>query len=229
MRPIRLFIGTDEREQVGVHVFCHSVWRLASVPVFITPISHKALSDGTNAFTLSRFLIPYFCGYNGDAIWADGADMLCLSDIAELAAMYDPFKAVQVVKHEYMTKHPIKYLGQKNYDYERKNWSSLMLINCGHFSWRKITPESIGEMSGTELHRFSFMADKHIGELPKEWNYICDEPNQQGPAKIAHFSIGLPVWYPKHEYAQQWFDARDSMCNYKKWPDGGAQTKERKA
>ena len=217
MEPLSLFVGTDEREAVGLHVFCSSVWRRASVPVSITPISHKALSDGTNAFTLSRFLVPFMCRYRGMAIWADGSDMLCLADIAELAALYDPFKAVQVVKHDYLTRHPMKYLGQKNYDYPMKNWSSVMLINCSHYGWRNIRPDSIVDMPGTELHRFSFLKDEHIGELPKEWNYICDEPNQAVEAKIAHFSIGLPVWYPLCDYAEDWDTERDAMQHYQEW------------
>jgi len=210
-------VGTDEREQVGLHVFCSSVWRHASVPVAITPISHKGLSDGTNAFTLSRFLVPFMRGYKGVAIWADGSDMLCRADIAELAALFDPFKAVQVVKHDYQTRHPVKYLGQKNYDYPRKNWSSLMIINCAHFGWRNIRPDSIADMPGTELHRFNFLKDEQIGELPKEWNYLVEEPNQATDAKIAHFTVGLPVWYPQHRYADEWFAEKDKMNYSQPW------------
>ena len=217
MEPIQLFVGSDEREQVGLHVFCSSVWRHASVPVSITPISHKALSDGTNAFTLSRFLVPYMMRYQGAAIWADGSDMLCMADIAELWALRDVFKAVQVVKHDYQTRHPGKYLGQKNYDYPKKNQSSLMLINCAHFGWRNIKPQSIIDMPGSELHRFNFLKDDVIGELPPEWNYICNEPNQHGPAKIAHYSIGLPVWYRDTEYSVDWFSERDKMLSYQEW------------
>lgn len=217
MEPIRLFVGTDPREAVGLPVFCHSVWSRASVPVSITPISHQALSDGTNAFTLSRFLVPFMCSYKGWAVWADGSDMLCLADIAELTAQIDMWKAVQVVKHDYKTRHPVKYLGQKNYDYECKNWSSLMLMNCGHFAWRNIRPDSIADMPGTELHRFSFMKPEHIGELPKEWNYIVDEPNQAESAKIVHHSIGLPVWYPEHRYADEWFAEYNAMRKYQEW------------
>lgn len=217
MEPVSLFVGQDEREQVGLHVFCSSVWRRASISVAITPISHKALSDGTNAFTLSRFLVPFMMKYKGFAIWADGSDMLCLSDIAELWALCDPFMAVQVVKHDYLTRHPVKYLGQKNYDYHRKNWSSLMIINCAHFAWRKISPESIIDMPGTELHRFNFIKDEHIGELPKEWNVIIDEPNQAAEAKIAHFSIGLPVWYPEAQYATVWHKELGALQHYQEW------------
>ena len=217
MEPISLFVGADQREAVGLQVFSSSVWNNASVPVSITPISHPALSDGTNAFTLSRFLVPYYQSYLGWAIWADGSDMLCLADIAELWELQDSWKAVQVVKHDYKTRHPVKYLGQNNYDYERKNWSSLMLINCAHFGWRNLNPESVRDMYGSELHRFNFLNDEHIGELPPEWNVIVGEPNQASSAKIAHYSIGLPCWYPDCDYADEWFTEQEAMLYFQEW------------
>jgi hypothetical protein len=210
VKMIPLFVGQDRREQIGLSVFTHSVWSRTSQPVSITPISGP--TDGTNAFTLARFQIPKLMSYIGWAIWADGSDMLCLADIAELWAMRDPYKAVQVVKHDYKTRHPVKYLGQRNEDYIRKNWSSLMLINCAHYGWRHIdgyTPQ--------RLHRLDFFADSEIGELPKEWNYLCDEDNQQGPAKIAHHSIGLPVWYPETEYSAEWHAELAASLHYQPW------------
>jgi len=221
---IQLFVGTDEREAIGLHVFNHSVWSRASQPVSITPI--QGVTDGTNAFTLARFLIPYHMGYNGFAIWMDGSDMLCLADIAELWALRNPFYALQVVKHDYKTRWPTKYLGQKNLDYPRKNWSSLMMINCAHFAWRnRITPENISEMSGSTLHRFDFLKDEYIGALPKQWNYLCAEPNQEGPAKIAHFTIGLPIWYSDTEYANEWRKEQKKSMGYQHWvpPNGQNQ------
>lgn len=213
---INLFVGTDPRESIGLATFTHSVWSRASEPVSITPI--QARTDGTNAFTLARFLIPHYMGYQGFAIWADGSDMLCLADITELWALRNPYCAVQVVKHDYQTNWPVKYLGQKNLDYPRKNWSSLMLINCAHFAWRdRIRPDNLHEMSGSVLHRFDFLKDEFIGALPKEWNYLCNEPNQTGPAKIAHYTIGLPVWYSDSEYAKEWCAEQKKSVSYQYW------------
>ena len=47
--------------------------------------------------------------------------MVCLSDLKELKQFFDPNIAVNVVKHDYKTKHKIKYF-DKNEDYPRKNW-----------------------------------------------------------------------------------------------------------
>jgi len=212
---IPLFIGQDAREQVGLSVFCHSVWSRTSQPVSITPISGR--TDGTNAFTLARFLVPHMMGYNGFAIFADGSDMLCLADIAELWELRDHFKAVQVVKHDYKTNYPVKYLGQKNLDYPKKNQSSLMLINCAHRAWQRMGVEMINTLGGQTLHRFDFIKDEFIGDLPPQWNFLVEEPNQIGPAKIAHFTIGLPTWYPEHKYAKEWFAERDKTLTYQEW------------
>ena len=155
---IPIYVGYDSGESVAYHVFCQSVISKASVPVSFHPLSLNMLdykethTDGSNAFIYSRFLVPHLQGYQGWAIFCDG-DMILNADIAELWALRDPYMAVQVVKHDYKTKHHTKYLGAKNEDYPRKNWSSVMLINCSHFAWRLITPVSVCTYSGViSLH-----------------------------------------------------------------------------
>ena len=153
--------------------------------------------DGTNNFIYTRFLVPFLQDFRGWAIFADGADMLCKADISELWALRDHYKAVQVVKHDYETKHPRKYVGTQmeaaNKDYPRKNWSSLMLINCAHYAWRQMTPEKVAAMSGADLHRFNFMQEQFIGELPPEWNWL-DEYGENAEAKLIHWTTGTPAF-----------------------------------
>src|SRR4051812_11810334 len=108
---IRIFAGFDQRESVGFHAFVQSVIKNTRNPVAITPIGSTDHRDGTNAFIYTRFLVPQLCDYQGYAIFADGADMLALGDFAELWAMRSGWHAVQVVKHDYKTKHPRKYVG----------------------------------------------------------------------------------------------------------------------
>lgn len=215
---IRLFAGFDDREAVGYHTFCASVIEHASEPVSITPLHLGTLKkfyaggsrDGTNAFIYSRFLVPYLCGYNGFAIFMDGADMVVRDDIAELWAMRDPFKAVQVVKHDYKTKNPRKYVGTKmeaeNADYPCKNWSSVMLINCAHYNWRNITPETVEKMPGSYLHRFEFIEPRFVGELPKEWNWLADEYGENESSKVCHWTCGIAAFpaYASTPMASEW-------------------------
>jgi hypothetical protein len=86
----RLFAGYDAREAIGFHVFVASVLERASVPVAVHALDDKGLPVGSNAFTFSRFLVPWLCGFQGRAIFADGSDMLMQADIAELDASVRP-------------------------------------------------------------------------------------------------------------------------------------------
>jgi hypothetical protein len=219
--PIRLYAGYDPREEVGYHAFCSSVIEHASVPVSITALSPKAVSrlytegqrDGTNAFIYLRFLIPYLQDFEGMAIFADGSDMVMSADIAELAKLYDPFKAVQVVKHSYKTRHPRKYIGTQmesaNEDYQAKNWSSLMLINCAHYAWRQMTPDAVAKLPGYHLHRFEFIEPERVGELPSEWNCLVDEGQDATNAKLLHWTCGIPAFpqYRGAAMAHKWHEA----------------------
>lgn len=223
--PIQLFAGFDEREEVGYHAFCSSVIQHATVPVSITPLSLSTVQriygaghrDGSNGFIYLRFLIPYLMRFEGWAIFCDGSDMLMRADIAELADLYDPYKAVQVVKHDYRTKHPRKYIGTPmeadNADYPRKQWSSVMLINCGHYAWRDMTPAKVAAMTGRHLHRFEFIDDNRIGELPKEWNHLVGEQEENPAAKLVHFTLGIPRMqhYQACDYSPEWYEQAARM------------------
>lgn len=213
-KVLRIFVGFDgEVEPVAFHVFCQSVIEKASVPVSFTPLALNTLAgykethtDGSNAFIYSRFLVPYLCDYQGYALFVDG-DMIVRTDIAEILSYINPALAVSVVKHDYTTKHPVKYLGAKNEDYPRKNWSSVMLFNCGAWRNKDLTPEYIMKVTGKELHRFEWLTDKLIGELPRHWNWLADEYEYNEAAKIVHYTLGTPCFkdYQTKAYADEWF------------------------
>jgi lipopolysaccharide biosynthesis glycosyltransferase len=154
-------------------------------------------TDGSNHFIYTRFLVPYLMGFSGSAIFIDG-DMIVRGDIVELWNMRDVYKDVQVVKHDYKTRMPVKYLGSPNEDYPRKNWSSVILWNCSSFPNRRLTPEFIQRSTGSELHRFSWLDDERVGELPREWNWLPDEYGPNPAAKLLHYTLGTPCF---HEFA----------------------------
>lgn len=208
---IRIFTGWDQREAAGWHAFAQSVIERATQPVALTPLAFTDMQrDGTNAFTYSRFLVPYLCGFNGHAIFMDGADMIAMGDVAELWEMRDGWHPVKCVKHDYKTKHATKYRGTEmesgNADYPRKNWSSVMLFDCGHYMNRTLTPEFIAKMDGAFLHRLTWAPDERIGELPAEWNWLCDEYGANTKAKLLHWTAGIPSIYAyRHApHAQAW-------------------------
>ena len=204
MKPIPIFIGYDPREAIAYHTCVNSIVRHASKPVAIVPLALNLFedytethTDGSNQFIYSRFLVPHLMNYTGHAIFIDG-DMIVRGDIVELWNLQDPDKDVQVVKHDYKTRMPVKYLGANNEDYHKKNWSSVILWNCSSFSNRKLTPEFVQQSTGSELHRFSWIKDSCIGELPREWNWLPDEYGPNPDARLLHYTLGAPCF---HEFA----------------------------
>lgn len=217
---LRIFAGFDQREAEGYHVFCQSVLEWASMPVSITPLTGQQ-RDGTNRFTYERFLVPYYCNFKGVALFVDGSDMLFRQDPADLFAEFHPGYCVQVVKHNYTTKHPRKYLGtvmeSDNADYPRKNWSSVMLWNCEAEENYGLTPDYISRSPGAHLHRFGWLQDSDIGSLEPEWNYLVGEDDRlsklMSEPKLLHYTLGIPSIsaYSDCEYAREWFRTRDRM------------------
>lgn len=204
MKPIPIFIGYDPREAIAYHVCVNSIIRHSSVPVSVTPLAlnnfkvyTETHTDGSNQFIYSRFLVPYLMNYNGYAIFMDG-DMIVRSDIAELWSLKQADKDVMVVKHNYKTKMKQKYLGSKNENYPCKNWSSVMIFNCGNYPTRTLTPEYVENATGEMLHRFTWTSGNRIGELPPEWNWLPDEYGANPNAKLLHYTLGTPSF---HDFA----------------------------
>jgi lipopolysaccharide biosynthesis glycosyltransferase len=201
---IPIFIGYDPREAIAFHVCSNSIIRHSNHPVSINPLALNILkdyeekhTDGSNHFIYSRFLVPHLMEYKGWAIFMDG-DMLVRDDIQKLWNLRDDSKAVMVVKHDYKTKMTEKYLGAKNENYPRKNWSSVILWNCDHAANKVVTPKFIETATGAQLHRFTWLADELVGELPTVWNWLPDEFGANQDAKLLHYTLGTPSF---HDFA----------------------------
>jgi lipopolysaccharide biosynthesis glycosyltransferase len=205
---IDIVVGFDQREAVAYHTFCQSVIDNCSEPVRFTPLvaNNVERKGGSNDFIYSRFLVPSLMGYRGWAIFADG-DMVCREDIARLWEMRDDRYAVQVVQHDYQTKHPRKYLGNKNENYPRKNWSSLILWNCAHIANRCLDKQTIDAVEGSFLHRFGWLNESEIGELPLTWNWLAMEYPGNDNAQIVHYTIGTPCFgaYQNCDMSEYWW------------------------
>ena len=225
--PLDIFIGYDEKESVVFHTCVQSIIEKCNVPVSIHPLNLKMFenykethTDGSNNFIYSRFLVPYLKNFKGKALFLDG-DMIVNDDLNNLFNQFDEKYAVQVVKHDYKTKFPIKYLGHKNDDYPKKNWSSVILFNCSHPKNKVLTPKLIETSQGSYLHRFSWLEDNEVGEISKEWNYLVLEFPETRKAKIFHYTVGAPcfkdfdygaeakIWHNVHFNSQVGFDDLD--------------------
>lgn len=209
------FLGYDAREAVAYHVASHSILMRSSLPVSITPLALHQLGDvftrqrdakQATDFSFSRFLVPHLCGYEGWAVFMD-CDILMLDDIAKLWALRDDRYAVQVVQHDHQPRETTKFLGQVQTSYPKKNWSSVMLMNCARCT--ALTPAYVNTASGLDLHRFLWLQDEDlIGALPHRWNHLVDYDPELPLDEVSnlHFTIGGP-WFGEYAqcgYAEAW-------------------------
>lgn len=231
---MRVFIGWDAREDVAYQVARYSILRNTRSQVEVKPLKHKKLrKDGafyrpwgidphtgnpfdlmdmrpfSTEFSHSRFLVPYLCDYKGWALFMD-CDMVFQGDIKDLFAKCDDKYAVMCVKHNHRPEEQIKMDDVEQTKYPRKNWSSFMLINCGHHTNRALTKETVNTQSGTWLHGFEWLQDCHIGHLGFEYNWIenvspgMDVKNIQ----VIHYTLGGP-WFENYQdvmHAEVWKD-----------------------
>jgi len=221
---LKIFIGYDPVESVAWHTMTHSILSRSSVPVAIVPVNIANLKKvytrerdpkQSNEFSFTRFLVPYLSGYEGFAAFFD-CDMMLRTDVARLfeLAAKNPSKAVHVVQHDYEPRDDIKYLNTVQYRYPRKNWSSVVLWNCGHPSNRAVTPEFVNTASPMELHRFQWLKDEEIGALDVRWNWLVGEyadPPQD--VHNVHWTVGGPYFheYKGADFAQEWFAEHERM------------------
>lgn len=209
---MRIFIGFDNKESIAYHVLSHSIMRHSSIPLSITPLYLPNIKEFTRPkeqqsteFTFSRFLVPYLSGYEGWSLFMD-SDMLCRTDLTEIVKYQDTSKNVSVVKHDYIPKKSIKFLGNAQVSYPRKNWSSLMIFN--NRACQELTSDYVNNATAQDLHRFEW-ADS-IGDIPTEWNWLVGEYDYLYNAKLVHFTNGTPCFkeYASCDYAQEWHNER---------------------
>lgn len=225
--PLQIFLGWDPREHSAFEVAEFSIRRRCSAPLIIHPlllvnlghVMHRPIERHTSPtgqvqlwcpisnapmateFAISRFCVP-FLQQEGWALFVD-CDVLCLADIAELFALRDDRYALQVVKHQQKDRleacPTFKMDGQLQTFYARKNWSSVILWNCGHPAHARLTHKRLNGWPGRDLHAFGWLDDAEIGELPAEWNYLVGVQGQPAtrhpqPAALLHYTLGGP-WF----------------------------------
>lgn len=144
-------------------------------------------------FAISRFLVPIIAK-TGFVIFMD-CDIMARANIERIMSHVDPSKAVSVVKHHFDPPEGVKMDGQVQQRYARKNWSSVMVFNCDHVANRHgLSMQIVNTVPGRDLHRFFWLQDHEIGELPPEWNYLVNHtelPVNIGP-RLVHWTDGSP-------------------------------------
>ena len=221
---MKIFVGWDSREDIAYQVCKHSILNKQPnaevIPLKQPELRKKGLywrdvdKLASTEFTFTRFLIPELTEYKGWALFMD-CDMILTTDIKELFDQADDRYAVMCVQHDYTPREGVKMDGQQQTVYPRKNWSSAMLINCGHPSNRAVTKELVNdpEITGAYLHRFSWLKDEEIGELDHTWNYLVGVYNDIETPKLIHYTEGGP-WFENYrncEFHRLWKDELQDM------------------
>ena len=221
---IRWFNGFDKDESIAAYVLAHSIHTRSSIPVSITFINRDTLRGlfkrkrsevESTDFSISRFLTPYLCNYEGWAVFSD-CDMLVRDDPAKLWAWRDDRYSVQVVKHHHQPLETVKFLGNQQTRYEKKNWSSVVLFN--NAKCKALSLDYVNHASGLDLHQFKWLGDDQlIGDLPAQWNHLVDYDTYDSKASLVHFTEGGPYFeeYQNCEYNEDWLSEQFSMEHVK--------------
>jgi|TARA_B100001094_G_scaffold316568_1_gene357958 lipopolysaccharide biosynthesis glycosyltransferase len=205
---MKVFVGYDPREDIAYQVCKHSIIA-RSKDAEVYPLKQKELRDAgwytrptdklaSTEFTFTRFLVPELANFKGWAVFMD-CDMILTTDIKELFDQADDKYAVMCVQHDYTPKEGMKMDGQKQTIYPRKNWSSVMLINCAHPSNARLTQDMVNdtELNGAYFHRFSWLKDEEVGELDHTWNYLVGVYDDIKKPKLIHYTEGGP-WFENY-------------------------------
>jgi hypothetical protein len=225
---ITVYIGFDPREVAAFMVAAGSIRRHLSAledikaivlqdlqtkgvykrpTVYKDNLLHDVISNHpmSTEFAVSRFLVPYLNNFEGHALFVD-CDVMALEVLDGLLGYIGKGYAVSVVKHKYDVDSAVKMDGQKQSSYYRKNWSSVCFWDCGHPANRVLTPEYVNSKRGADLHRFCWLDDQHIGELPPTYNHLVGVTKAEAPPKLVHFTNGIPHMKGYHdcEFADLW-------------------------
>jgi len=210
----KVYIGYDPREDIAYQVCKWSIESRNSnievIPLKQTELRNYGIYSreidplASTEFTFTRFLIAELNKFDGWALFCD-CDIIFRDDIQNLFNLADEKYAVMCAKHDYNPTDGIKMDNQVQTQYPRKNWSSVMLVNCGHPSNKILTKELVNDpkTTGAFLHRFSWLKDSEIGEFSHEWNWLVDwyVPGKDGYPRGLHYTSGGP-WFENYRFCE---------------------------
>ena len=209
---MKIFVGYDTREDIAYQVCKHSIESQCPTAEVI-PLKQNDLRNdklywrgedklASTEFTFTRFLIPHLMNYDGWALFID-SDIVFTENVKNLFDLADDKYAVMCAQHDYTPKPGTKMDGQVQTQYPRKNWSSVVLWNCGHPSNQAVTIDSVNNPNydGKYFHRFSWLKDEEVGQLSHEWNWLVDwyHDPEDGTPKALHYTEGGP-WFENYRH-----------------------------
>lgn len=226
---MRCYVGWDPRDVRAYNVAVHSFHENLNGPATTIPIVEGRLReqgiywrsyhvdhrgqmwddrDGTpfsTQFSFTRFAIPIIEDYKDEWVLFTDADVMWRANPKELFDLVDDKYAVMCVKHNHEPPESIKMDGVLQSRYKRKNWSSVFLMNpskCKH-----LTKYALNNWSGSDLHRFTWVEDEMIGEIPEAWNWLEGWSDPAINPKLVHYTRGTPDMkgYEDVPYALDWW------------------------
>lgn len=181
--PIRVFVGTDAVQRMGVRMLEYSIKKHTPVSVEVVPIDDRDVpipvdpkNRSRTGFSFCRFHIPKLCDFKGRAIYMD-ADMQVFTDLCKLWTWP-------------MSDSDIMYCQQPS-ERGRLPQYSVMLMNCSGLSWdiKKIIRDldqrryTYEELMGSCC---ILPEDRKQMGLPSEWNSL--EYYEEGKTCLLHYT-----------------------------------------
>ncbi len=225
---MKCFIGWDSKDVAAYDVLVDSIKSNTKEQVQIIPVKDHELrwrklywrpysvdADGqmwdkrdgkpfSTAFSFTRFCVPMMNNFADEWVVFMDADMMFRADIAELFDWASKSKAVNVVQHQHAPKEDTKMGGLLQTLYERKNWSSLMVMNTARC--KGLDRYTVNNMPGAYLHGMKWVQDEEIGSLPEGWNWLEGWSSPDIKPMNVHFTRGTPDMpgCENVDYASEW-------------------------
>ncbi len=224
---MRVYIGYDPRDELAFRACVSSLLKHSSIPLDIIPLrehdlrragiynrpyltcANGQLIDAIDSkpfstqFSFTRFAIPLWDESTDWVMFVD-ADFIFFDDVAKLIALAEEDKDLMCVKHNYKPNETAKFDGMAQQQYNRKNWSSLMLMRPAKL---KITKSMLNGESGSFLHGFQFMDSDKIGSLPESWNWLEGWSSSDIMPQAVHYTRGTPDLIGEAPFDGLWWDA----------------------
>ena len=225
---LHVYIGWDARDHLAYTVAVRSLMKHATIPVMVFPIIERDLrhreiysrayrvdpagqkwdaQDGkpfSTDFSFTRFAVPALEDYADHWVLFTDPDVLWRDDVRHLVnwARAGKGEAVFCVQHEHVPPEGEKMDGVMQTLYDRKNWSSVMLMNPARC--RDMTKRALNTWSGQRLHALGWVPDHQIGALPPIWNWL-EGWSVEGVPKVVHFTRGTPDMVAGLPFADEWW------------------------
>lgn len=188
---IKLFVGTDERQERAEHALEESIRAHTTLPVDVTwmragdpgfqgwcgqPDQPLVPGKWATRFTNFRYAVPALAEYKGRAIYLD-SDMIVLGNLKELW-------------HWRMEK-PWHTISTKRTD--------VSIINCAAFKhatwWPRLEAIRMSERKGGHYRRILVENDAIKCDLPQYWDHM--DQYQPGWSRLVHYTwMPMQPWKP---------------------------------